>query len=1050
VVFIIDAGIPWGTPSTAYDAIYTASGGTWPNLASYFNTVNTYFPATYFAMVYFANTGDSRVPNWVDRIYKASGIATPGSTSNPQTVLTVDFCRYNQNGGAVGSASFGVLDHELGHAWAARVFYGSTPGPTALSDGHWAENSTIDCQMSRVYSDDGGLSDLVVQGNPTTGFHFQRVDRTRHNNTQHLSEAALYLAGLRAEWPTTYLLNNPVYHPDGTMGSSSVSTFDHQALVDAQGVRTPDYTTAMKRFKLGFVYIARDANEVNTVYQAVESSAAQFCESETIDPVNYTSQIPFLCDTLFRGSVDGRLADLDGNPTPTLALANDHVVSSDGTASVGFTAGVASGPAPVVTVVPASSCASISGGSVQFTGLPDGVHFFTLKAQTPAGKKTFAHLVVEVARPAGNVTVTASAQDQVVTALTAASFTVTASTSGTGPLAYQWYRVANGTSTASPVMDAAGVYSGAATSTLTVTTSTAMNGDQFYCLVSDGVDSATSNFHADTILRVDPNNASATATLLNTTPAILTVNETLPVISAQPADTTATAGNATSFTVATSGAPATFGYEHYQWQRLPAGSATWADLANAGAYTTVTFPTLHLVTSAGMSGDQFRCVISNTAGSVTSNAAALIVGTRPSITAQGATVPAAGGGTTTLSALTLPLILNLFTGDAVTLSVTAAGTGPFTYTWKKYGVAVPNSDSPALTLPSLGAGDAGSYSVTIDSAYGTTGSPAVISVGTPSSPPSFSVQPAAKSTAAGGSVTFTATLASTTGLPVDYQWNLNGSPLPGASGTSATRTLTYSPSGVGLADAGNYTVTATNTGGYVINAFNTVYTGTRAVTSSAAALTVTNVPQAITFAALPDVLFSFTPLALAATADSGLPVTFSLLAGNASLNGTSLTLGGTGAVTVRASQTGNATFAAAANVDRTFNVLASFDSWRLAGFTTAELNDPLVGGPNSIAGHDGLTNLVKYALGLAPKADAVSGLTTLTTDGTNWIYTFTRPTAATDVTCSVQVSADLVNWTAAGVNLQLVGSANGTDTWQATYPVASAPNAFFRLQVTNP
>lgn len=78
--------------------------------------------------------------------------------------------------------------------------------------------------------------------------------------------------------------------------------------------------------------------------------------------------------------------------------------------------------------------------------------------------------------------------------------------------------------------------------------------------------------------------------------------------------------------------------------------------------------------------------------------------------------------------------------------------------------------------------------------------------------------------------------------------------------------------------------------------------------------------QTITFAAVPDKYVNDLPFALNATASSGLPVTFSLISGQATLSNNVVTLTGTGTITVRASQAGNSTFNAAPNVDRSFVV----------------------------------------------------------------------------------------------------------------------------------
>jgi hypothetical protein len=69
--------------------------------------------------------------------------------------------------------------------------------------------------------------------------------------------------------------------------------------------------------------------------------------------------------------------------------------------------------------------------------------------------------------------------------------------------------------------------------------------------------------------------------------------------------------------------------------------------------------------------------------------------------------------------------------------------------------------------------------------------------------------------------------------------------------------------------------------------------------------------QTIAFNAPTSALTLNQPVALSATSSAGLPVTFSLVAGNATLSGNTLTPTGVGPITVRASQIGNDTYAAA-------------------------------------------------------------------------------------------------------------------------------------------
>ncbi|MEI6035272.1 MAG: immunoglobulin domain-containing protein [Verrucomicrobiae bacterium] len=1076
VVFVIDPTIPWASPSAAYNAIYThpdPNSLTNTNIERYFDAITTQFPGSYFAMTYVVNSGHSPVPDWMDAQFKATGINVFGTPGAPQTYLTVDMCRYNLPGGSVDKTVLGVFDHEIGHAWGAQLF-------PQLASAHWSANSTIQSQLKLVSSADDGFTDRSIYGDPTSGFRWQPIDHGRANEYSTLADQDLYAMGMRETWPTTYLLNSPAYNPDQTMGYGSVETFDHARLLSTYGPRNPDYKTSPKRFKVGFLYIARDINEVNAVSAGMELSAAQMCEGDEIDAVNYRFQVPFVCDTKFRGSLDGRLADFDGNPTPTLVLSSGYVTSADGSAAVDYTAGASAGTAPEVSVVPASNCASVSGGQVQFSGLPDGVHFFTIKAQTPAGKKTFAHLVVEVARPAGSVAITSSPTNQYVGALGNATFSVGAS--GSGSLTYQWFRIPARTSTPNALADAPGVYSGAAAATLTVQTGTAMDGDQFLCLVNDGSGSATS------------------------TAALLKVNEAAPQITAQPSDVVTSAGGAAHFSVSTTGQPATFGKEHYQWQVLPAGSGTWANLTSGGAYTNATSATLTIQSTLAMNGDQVRCVISNTGGSSTSNSASLTIGVGPTVTAQ-------------------PVSVTVALGASATLSVSVSGTAPFTYQWKLYANAISGANSATFTIPSAQPGDAGAYTCYITNAYGVMQTNAANIALLPFAP-SITTQPTSQTNVIFGNNAIFSVVASGT-APLAYQWkqstldlttgNVTVTNVPDNRGgktascsiyangytvgtyafytvevsnsagsvTSAPVTLllnnspaiTTQPANVTIAAGAtaSFNVSATGAaqlnyywqknGAFVIKKTSGAFNIASAQPSDAGNYTVTvfnlygwetsNVvtlrfTQAITFPGPASQPFTFAPIALSANATSGLPVSFSVLSGPGSLAGSSLTLTGTGNITVRASQAGNATYAAAASVDRTFAITPSFGSWRLGNFSASELSDQARSGPAAVSGPDGCPNLLKYLFGLGPSADATAWMPVLTSDSTNRIYTFVKSAAATDVVCVAETSTDLSTWTTAGITLNLLSSAGGMETWQATVPEASSPKVFFRLRAYVP
>jgi hypothetical protein len=357
------------------------------NVAGYVATLKSLFPSDYFFVVVTANNlTPNNVPSVLLYRYVAGGI---GEFSNWGAGVP-NICRYNLGGGAVMANAFGGLGREIGHNWG--VYIGAQVG-----DPDWLSNSTATGQMADVYSDDGYLTVKQIAGDPVNGFTWTSIDALLKNETDTFTLYDLYLQGLNSTFPDLYVLASPVYNPDHSVSYSSVAKYD-QAWVEANnGVRNPTFRSSDKQFRVGFVYVARDVAEVFAVYQSIERSASQFANAEQIDTTNFRFQVPFLVDTQYRASIDALLADLDGNATPTLSITGaTDVVSTDGTATIPFTAADSGSPAPVVSCVPASANCSISGGNVVLTGLAPGTWFFTIKAQNAGGKKAFAHFVVEV------------------------------------------------------------------------------------------------------------------------------------------------------------------------------------------------------------------------------------------------------------------------------------------------------------------------------------------------------------------------------------------------------------------------------------------------------------------------------------------------------------------------------------------------------------------------------------------------------------------------------------------------------------------------------
>jgi len=120
-------------------------------------------------------------------------------------------------------------------------------------------------------------------------------------------------------------------------------------------------------------------------------------------------------------------------------------------------------------------------------------------------------------------------------------------------------------------------------------------------------------------------------------------------------------------------------------------------------------------------------------------------------------------------------------------------------------------------------------------------------------------------------------------------------------------------------------------------------------------------PQTISFGAIPAKQYPSTPFALGASASSGLPVSYSVLTGPATVAGITLTLTGIGTVTIQASQSGTGVHASAVNVAQSFSVTAAspIASFRANNGLAADGSQDLL-----VPAHDGVANLLKYAFNM--------------------------------------------------------------------------------------
>jgi len=309
---------------------------------------------------------------------------------------------------------------------------------------------------------------------------------------------------------------------------------------------------------------------------------------------------------------------------------------------------------------------------------------------------------------------------------------------------------------------------------------------------------------------------------------------TASIITTQPGNQTVALGQSANFLDGTLGAA-------YQWQVSTNGGVTWGNLSDnttiAGSATnTLTVSN----TTEAMNQEQFQVLVTQGSSSQVSTAATLtVVDTLPNIESP-------------------PSRMVSLSGNYTTFTVVADSPLPLTYQWLKDGSPIDGATETTLTLTGARAAHAGNYSVTVTNAIGSVTS-AVITLALPS----INYAPPSQTQIAGNTTMFTVIAYSV--VQPSYQWFKDGQAIPGA--TSAQLTLTN----VQMSDAGNYSVTVTNSAGSV-----TTVPCMLTVLSTSSVPPVSTVPSAPTELTAPNIITQPT----AATIKRGNAVTFTVAAGS--------------------------------------------------------------------------------------------------------------------------------------------------------------------------
>ncbi|WP_433965582.1 immunoglobulin domain-containing protein [Tunturiibacter gelidiferens] len=232
-------------------------------------------------------------------------------------------------------------------------------------------------------------------------------------------------------------------------------------------------------------------------------------------------------------------------------------------------------------------------------------------------------------------------------------------------------------------------------------------------------------------------------------------------------------------------------------------ASTYQWFFNGSPIAGATSSSYFIPSAVAMDVGSYTVTVTNAAGSVTSNAAKVVVGT--TITSN-------------------PVSLSILPGQTATFSVAAAGDAPFSYQWyviapgASTGVAIPGATLSTYTTPvAVNTSSSGAkYYATVTDSCGSllTSTSATLTVTPGNDPPTIITQPVSQTVAIGSTPTFTVVAVGSPTLT--YQWyqipagSVTGTAVPGA--TSSTYTVPATATTINNDQDGYYVIVSNNYG----------------------------------------------------------------------------------------------------------------------------------------------------------------------------------------------------------------------------------------------
>jgi hypothetical protein len=486
------------------------------------------------------------------------------------------------------------------------------------------------------------------------------------SSTSQTDQTAIYT-------PTTFNLADGLIHTISEFVTAPTVTNSTDRLLQI------GFTTAnTSGLNSGFSFIsARVLGSHSTEFQYGNGSGTTATSIDTTSPTGTINagdwlQLVLTTQEIASGSFQGTFSLLDYGPS-----------------------GVAA-PTTVLSAVPYSitGLTTLGTASAVYAGFRSAIF-----ENLAAGALVYDNLAVDALASGAAALPTVSNSPANKTVASGSATTFFAAANGNSPQSVQWQVSTNGGATFTNISNA-GVYSGATTLTLSISSTTSLNGNLYRAVFSNSAGAAMS-----------------AAAALNLTGS---GSQTYPNVTTQPANPTmVNVGNNTTITAAAKGNTNGSGNLSVQWRMSTNGGVSFSNLTNGGggAYSwTATVssagsPVSDTLTitaaTTGLNGDIFDAVFANSLGSAPSGPSTLIVETAPAVTTQ-------------------PASQTVNIGGLVTFTAAAGGNPPPTVQWQvsTSGGAwsnVTGATSPTLTFNSVAASQAGdAYRANFTNSAGTT------------------------------------------------------------------------------------------------------------------------------------------------------------------------------------------------------------------------------------------------------------------------------------------------------------------------------------------